>query len=246
MRAERTLVDQVLEVALAHVGYVEPASGVEPRLFERMQCFFKALHLDEPDDVVLLVPRACDDDVFRRDDEEALAVGCGHEAVVAALEARIVAQADGVGRELFAVPRDDAQFGTRAGLALLLIPVLRGFVVKVVFGRVGEHEEVAVRAVGCNARDHAVDLEDSDDLDEELCRARQAGHSALAFALFDDGDLDDVGPCDEESTVVAPMQVALEQIGARTVLRTANVGDALTSCRVVYPNALFRERQILT
>lgn len=244
--ARRTSVDEELEVALADVRSVKAAHRLEARLLERMQRLLVPPHLDQPEDVVRLVARARNDDVLGRHDEEALPVGGGTQAVVAALVPLVVAQADRVARELLAVTRNDAQLGTRPDLSLrrggrLVVLVVIVFVA-VVLDRVREDEKVARCATRGNARDHAVELEDGRHFDKDLRRARQARHSPPAVALPDDGDLDDVGPRDEERPVVAPVQAALEQVGARTAFGSADVRDALARRRVVYSHSLRVER----
>lgn len=233
----RTLVDEVLEVLDADRDDVEPVHTGQSRALECSEGCLVVLLLDEPRNVVRLVARLGDDNVLRRDDVEALAGRSGAEAVVAALEAVVVTEADRVGRELLAVSRDDAQLGAAAGLAPLLIAVLGRLVVERVLGHVRENEvRVSVRR---DARNHAVDLEDGRDLDEELRRREpDAELPALAFALLDDGDLDEVGPRNEKRVIVLPVQRALEQVRSRAVVRAADVGDPLRRGRVVDPDAL--------
>jgi hypothetical protein len=79
-----------------------------------------------------------------------------------------------------------------------------------------------------DARDHAVDLEDGRNLDVELRRVKtDAELTALAFALLDSGNFDEVGPGDEKRVIVLPVERALEEVGARTVFGSTDVGDPL-------------------
>ena len=68
--------------------------------------------------------------------------------------------------------------------------------------------------MGDNARDHAVELEDGGDLDEQR---REVRARRLAGARTDARDLDVVRPADKERVLVLPVQRALEQVRARAV-----------------------------
>lgn len=233
----RTFLHEMLEVLDPNRDDIEPIHPRQSRALERRQSRLVMPLLDQPRDVVRLVSQRRDDDVLRRDDVERVARRGGTQAVIPTLEPIVVAKADGVRRELLAVLGDDAQFGPTARLPPLLVAVLGRLVVERLFRHVREDEVRVV--VGCDARDHAVDLEDGRDLDEELRRGEaDAELAALPFALLDDGDLDEVGPGDEERVIVLPVKRALEEVRSGAVLCSTDVRDPLARSRVVDPDPL--------
>ena len=86
------------------------------------------------------------------------------------------------------------------------------------------------------ARDHAIQLEDSRDLDEE--GGKVGGGGGLARTCAHPGNFDLVCPADEEGVLVLPVEGTLEQIGAWAVCRTVDKRYAALGVRVVYLDTL--------
>ena len=86
-----------------------------------------------------------------------------------------------------------------------------------------------------NTRDHAVELEDGSDLDEQR---REIRARRLAGARTDARDLDVVCPADEERVLVLPVQRALEQVRARAVRRPVDECDTALRMGVIDLHAL--------